>query len=452
VPIILIFSIIIQLIAACIAVFQIKKSPGMAWVFIVIALFFMAIRRALSLFGFSLSTTTPETVGLIISVLMLLGVFFIPDLFKEHEQNIVRLKALQDIDRAMLSSLSHTGVMSEVTEKIIHTTDPDAIGIFTINKDGRQTNVLKSYNLSDKFLDRITSDDNNELIKSVIENKKPLIINRISKHDNFGAVALLREEGFSGYLSVPIITKGSIPIGALALYSKSPLKYTKKDINFINSISHQIGIALDRGQFIERIREMNFESVLALVQAIEIRDPYTRGHSLQVANLSEVIARAMEFTEREIEHIKFAGLLHDVGKIAVPESILKKPASLTDQEWQVIKMHPEQSVAIVKPIKGLRHIQSWILHHHERWDGAGYPKRIKAKKIPLPSRILAVCDTYSAMIGDRPYRKGLTDKEAKKEIKKVAGAQLDPHVVEIFLELYNQGAFESKDFRRDQGT
>lgn len=154
---------------------------------------------------------------------------------------------------------------------------------------------------------------------------------------------------------------------------------------------------------------------------------------MQVAYLAYMVGSAMGFNERELTLIEFAGLLHDVGKIAIPETILQKEAQLSDNEWNVIRKHPLHSVRIIEPVQSLKPVQDWILHHHERWDGGGYPYGKMNSEIPLQSRILAVCDTYSAMIGDRPYRKGLTIEQTKQEIERVAGTQLDPMVVDIFL-------------------
>lgn len=432
--VILVASIIIQVTAAILALSYIRKSPGIAWMFIAIALMLMAIRRLLSLIGYPPATILPEVITLVISLLMLAGVLFICDIFKEHRENVVHLKSMHDIDRAILSSLSDRGTMNAIMDKLEQAINPDAIGVYTFDKNGQKLNVLTGYNLSERFQKQVISEDNG-LMLSIIKNRKPLILNKIGNDDNVGFLADLRQEGFTAYMGAPIIAQGGVTVGILSLYSKRPRKYVKKDIEFINGIGRQIGIALDRGQFIQRIREMNFESVLALVQAIELRDPYTRGHSLQVANLSVTIAREMGFTEREVELIKFAGLLHDVGKIAVPETILQKPASLTEQEWEIIKLHPQKSAVIIEPIKGLQQVRNWILHHHERWDGAGYPKKLKAEYIPLQARILSVSDTYSAMIGDRPYRKGLGDEKAREEIQRVSGAQLDSLVVDVFLNI-----------------
>jgi len=179
---------------------------------------------------------------------------------------------------------------------------------------------------------------------------------------------------------------------------------------------------------------MNYDLVVAFIRAIEKRE-LCYEHSLQVAILSTAIAEKMGFREQELELIKYAGLLHDVGKIGIPEAILRKPDLLTEEEWKIIRYHPQQSVEIIKPIKGLQQIQHWILYHHERWDGKGYPEGKRGEQIPIQSRILAVSDTYSAMVKDRPYRKALFDKDAREEIARVAGIQLDPKIVNVFLNL-----------------
>jgi putative nucleotidyltransferase with HDIG domain len=179
---------------------------------------------------------------------------------------------------------------------------------------------------------------------------------------------------------------------------------------------------------IQTIKEMSMESVMALVQAIEMRDPYTKGHSLQVSEIAFELGRLFELGDRELELLKFAGLLHDIGKIAIPEMILNKPAKLDEFEWEIMRKHPVKSAEIIQPIKNLSEIGKWILHHHERWDGTGYPAGLKGEEIPFYSRILA-------MLSDRPYRKKLSFKEAIEEIIRYKGKQFDPRIVEMFLTL-----------------
>jgi len=430
---IILAAIILQVTAAVLALRQIGKKPAIGWLFIAVPLLVLGVVKLLDLAGFQ-TGIQPEILTLFVGASMFVGLIFVSRIFRAYNQNLTLLKSIQDIDRVMLSSLSYSGVINAIIDKLDQTVRPDAIGIYTYDKQGHRLNVLKAHNLSNEFQKSVTG-DGNEFIKSVIENRRTLIINRFENDEDTGFLPILKREGFTGYIGTPIVSKGGAPIGAMALYLRSPRTYSKSDIDFIKTLSSQVGIALDREQFIDRIHEMNFESVYSLVQAIEMRDPYTRGHSLQVAKLASAIAEAIGVAGKDLELVKFAGLLHDVGKIAVPECILRKPSFLTNDEWKVIQLHPKQSVAIIEPIKGLRQIRDWVLYHHERWDGRGYPKNIKGDRIPIQSRILSVCDTYSAMTEDRPYRKRLGDQEARNEIRKVAGSQLDPTVSSIFLDL-----------------
>jgi putative nucleotidyltransferase with HDIG domain len=431
--IIVIAAIILQITTALWALKQVDKNSALGWLFIAIPLLFMGMVKLTDLVGMPLGIR-PEFLTLFVGASMFLGLIFVSRIFRAYQQNLDIFKSIQDVDRIMLSSLSYNGVINAIIDKLNQTLSPDAIGVYKYDKEGRKLNVLKTHNLSNEFQAKVTG-DGNEFIKSVIDNRKTLIIDHFAEDEDAGFLPLLRKEGYIGYLGTPIVSKGGAPIGAMALYLKKNRKYSKNDIDFVKTMGSQVAIALDREQFIDRIHEMNFESVYSLVQAIEMRDPYTRGHSLQVAKLASAIAEAIGFTGRDLELVKFAGLLHDVGKIAVPESILQKPSFLSGDEWKVIQLHPKQSVMIIDPIKGLRQIRDWILYHHERWDGRGYPKNIKGDRIPIQSRILSVCDTYSAMTEDRPYRKRLSDQEARNEISKVRGSQLDPTVANIFLDL-----------------
>ncbi|MCK4756503.1 HD domain-containing protein [candidate division WOR-3 bacterium] len=378
------------------------------------------------------------------SIVLVSGILFVYKIYRHYSQHITHLKSLRDIDRIMLSNLSHKGVLNAIIDKLNTTLNTDAAAVFIVTKDKNKLNAIVSYNISKKLQKYIQSSSNG-FITSVIDNRKPLIISKIAADEDEDFLMTLKKEGFISYMASPITINGNTPIGVLTFYSKKPRRFTNREIEFINAVSDQIAITLDRTQLLSRIQESSFESVRALVEAIEIRDLYTRGHSVQVAELSVKLARAIGFTEKELTLIEFAGLLHDIGKIAIPEMILQKKGHLTTEEWSIIKKHPGHSVKIIEPVFNLKPIQDWILYHHERWDGEGYPFGKEGKEIPIQSRILSVCDTFSAMIEDRPYRKGLAQEQVKKELKRVAGTQFDPGIVDIFLNLdlgkYNTGPF-----------
>lgn len=195
------------------------------------------------------------------------------------------------------------------------------------------------------------------------------------------------------------------------------------------------------------------QTIRALAEAIDAKDAYTRGHSERVAVYAARIARKMKLETPLIERVYFAGLLHDVGKIGIPDAIIAKPDRLNDEEYQEIKRHPEIGAKILEPVEFLRQIVPCVRHHHEWFDGSdrGYPERLISHAIPLPSRIILVADTTEAMTSDRPYRKGLPLNRVTSELQKFSGSQFDPVVVHAFLELLDEEGenFLSKDKKFD---
>jgi len=201
------------------------------------------------------------------------------------------------------------------------------------------------------------------------------------------------------------------------------------------------------------LRTAYIQTIRALAEAIDAKDAYTRGHSERVAVYASRIARKMKLETPLIERVYFAGLLHDVGKIGIPDAIITKPNRLSDEEYEEIKRHPEIGAKILEPVEFLRQIVPCVRHHHEWFDGSdrGYPERLISHSIPLPSRIILVADTAEAMTSDRPYRKGLPLNRVTTELKKFSGSQFDPVVVDAFLGLLDEEGenFLSKDQKFD---
>jgi len=186
-------------------------------------------------------------------------------------------------------------------------------------------------------------------------------------------------------------------------------------------------------------REQTMLSAIeALIQALEAKDAYTHGHSSQVAEIATEIAQAMELSEEDIFKIRLSALLHDIGKIGVPDEILRKESRLTDEEWCQIKEHPGIGARIVSGISSLRDVAEMVMHHHARWDGTGYPEALSGTQIPIGSRIIAVADSFQAITSDRTYHKGKSTEEALAEIVRCRGTQFDPYVVDVFLSIYKQ--------------
>ena len=186
------------------------------------------------------------------------------------------------------------------------------------------------------------------------------------------------------------------------------------------------------------IKKLNLQAVAALAQALEAKNPYTKGHSERVAEVSEHLAVTLRLPHAQVERIRIAGLLHDIGKIGVPEAVLLKPEPLEDSEYELMKKHPGDGQNILRPISSLADILPTVYHHHERYDGKGYPAGLAGEAIPLWARILGVADTYDAMTSDRPYRKAFPKDYACKEIAKYSGTQFDPKVASAMVEILSK--------------
>jgi putative nucleotidyltransferase with HDIG domain len=211
--------------------------------------------------------------------------------------------------------------------------------------------------------------------------------------------------------------------------------FSPTDESFLTALAGQTAIAIENARLYEDVRGLSMATIRSLATAIDARDPYTHGHSVGVEQMAMQLARELGWRAADIEILEFAALLHDVGKIAVPDAILRKAEPLTPDDWGIIRLHPYHSAQIVKPVEPLKRIIPWVYHHHERWDGKGYPDGVKGENIPLAARIIAVADTFNAMTTDRPYRKAFSVAAAVAEIKRCAGDQFDPAMVEAFLRI-----------------
>lgn len=236
-------------------------------------------------------------------------------------------------------------------------------------------------------------------------------------------------------LVAPMLVRDKV-VGVLAVASsRKGERYGNDDMEMFKNFSAQAAVSIENTQLYERLQESYLGTIASLAAAIEARDPYTVGHSARVTQYAVAIAESMDLSSEEVEEIRLAGLLHDVGKIGVPDQILNKPGSLSEEEFAAIKMHPIMSMRIVEPLPHLGNIIPIIYHHHERYDGQGYMEGWAGDKIPLGARIVAVADAYEAMTSDRPYRSALSREDAVSQLQVNSGSQFDPSVVRHFLKL-----------------
>ncbi len=249
----------------------------------------------------------------------------------------------------------------------------------------------------------------------------------------------LEDTGVRSVLLVPVFSRERLMGIMVLFYNREREEVENDDMNLVTAIAGQAAVAMENATLYEDLEMSYFSTVKALARAIEVKDPYTYGHSERVTEYAMVIARKMGLPEWEMRTIKYAAALHDIGKLGIAAHILNKPGRLSEEEFLHVKTHPQMGDSIMAPVSFLAKPRDIILHHHERWDGKGYPDGLKGEEIPLGARILAVADSFEAMMSDRPYRKALDLHDALKEIEDNAGSQFDPDVVGIFVEVIVEG-------------
>ncbi|HQK99688.1 MAG TPA: response regulator [Smithellaceae bacterium] len=236
-------------------------------------------------------------------------------------------------------------------------------------------------------------------------------------------------------ICAPLMIRNAI-LGILSIRKKKNREvFSKRDLHHILSLTKRASLNLENKILYESIYSSVMDTLSSLISSIQARDCYTEEHSMRVTREAMRLARSMNFPEKDIESLRIAGMLHDIGKIAVPDSILLKPGKLSEEEYLIIKNHPTIGENIVKPIILLEKERRIIQCHHERWDGSGYPHGLKGPDIPVLARILAVADAYDAMTNNRPYRPAMSRERAIEELIQNVNVQFDPDVVNAYIKI-----------------
>ncbi|HHV78447.1 MAG TPA: GAF domain-containing protein, partial [Firmicutes bacterium] len=242
---------------------------------------------------------------------------------------------------------------------------------------------------------------------------------------------------------VPVLAREKV-VGTLEICSPTPRRWSEEDVGYLRVIASQAGLAVENTRLHSALREYYWSAVQSLAAALEAKDIYTRGHSLRVARWARTCAKMLGLSQEEQEQVYLAGLLHDVGKIGVHESILLKPGALNGEEREEVRNHPVVGAMILEPARFPGSVIAAVRHHHEDYGGGGYPAGLAGEQIPLLARIIRVVDAYDAITSARPYRQRLSVQDAREELRRGSGEQFDPRVVDVFLripaeELENNG-------------
>ena len=271
----------------------------------------------------------------------------------------------------------------------------------------------------------------------VAEYKETLLMNDAGGSPAFATEFAPTYEGKS-FLCVPLVLQGRA-VGVLNLTDKADGEpFTEHDRDFVQAVAGQIAVAIENAGLCETIKQNSLNAVQALAESLEARDPYTSGHSSRVTDYAVRIAKTLGVSQTSVETLRYAGRLHDIGKFGIDEATLHKNAALSEEEWGVIREHPVKGERIVQWLGFLDRAKPVVRHHHERWDGEGYPDGLKGEEIPFLTRILSVADCYDAMTSQRPYRAAMTRNQALAELEAGMSKQFDPAVVEQFARVLDR--------------
>ncbi len=353
---------------------------------------------------------------------------------RENERMLCRLQAINAVTETLGQSLDLRQILTQTLDKVLEVLHLE-MGSLYLLADDNQTLILQAHRgISSRLAIAIGKMEREKgLAGKAAREGKPLAMD-ISDYDHPRLKKVIEEEGIRSMVGVPMIFKGKL-VGVLDLACREPRSFPEDEVEFLSFIGGQIGMAIENAKGYEEIKRVNLQIITALAAAIEVNDPYTSGHSEGVTNYALAMAKRIGIANNEIETLRVAGLLHDIGKVGIPSAVLNKPAPLTSAEWAMIKAHPDTSARIVEKIEAFKEAIPLIRHHHEWYNGLGYPSGLSGEEIPLGSRILAVADGLEAMTSDRPYRQAMSLEKTLSILKEGAGEQWDPQIVKITQEV-----------------
>ena len=271
------------------------------------------------------------------------------------------------------------------------------------------------------------------ILNTAVEQKESILSSDALVDERFLPSQSICHSKVRSAMCAPLVNRGRV-LGVIYVDStdRSNL-YTKDDLALLAAMALKAGTCLDNARLYDDLRNLFYNTVETLVRAIQARDKYTSGHSARVSRYALLVGERLDLTTKEKHELYLASMLHDIGKIGIPDELLNREGKLTDEQLRQIRNHVNVGASMLKALGEMNPIIPLILHHHEAWDGSGYPDGLAGVEIPLMSRILAVADSYDAMTSDRPYRRAMSGTAAIEEIKRCSGRSFDPTVVDAFL-------------------
>jgi putative nucleotidyltransferase with HDIG domain len=363
-------------------------------------------------------------------------------LFEESQRRLKQVEALRAIDLTISASMDLRMTLNILLQHVQSLLEVNAADILLSIPNSQQFKFSAGRGFRTDGIERASLHLPTSLaMRAALSRQTVIISGELVAQADREFSKIYEREGFLAYAGVPLIAKGQIK-GVLETYHRSTHKSEPEWLNLLETLASRAALAIDNAQLFSDLQQSNFELTLAYdatiagwSRAMDLRDKETEGHTQRVTDLTLKLARAMKVDEAQLTHIRHGALLHDIGKMGVPDNILLKADQLTDEEWEKMQKHPELAYEMLSSIRYLQPALDIPYSHHEKWDGSGYPRGLKAEEIPIAARIFAVADVWDAITSDRPYRKGWSKKEALEYIREQSGKYFDPQVVEVFLEL-----------------
>lgn len=360
-----------------------------------------------------------------------------------HEQTVKqleRLAALRSIDLAISSVFDLQVTLTIVLNEVVKQLKADAACILLLQSSSNRMEYVAGQGFQTRNIESTSLRIGEGNAGRAFMERQVVQVPNLATDRIFTRGQLLADERFASYYAVPLVSKGEVK-GVLEIFHRSRLNPDQEWLDFLAALGGQTAIAVENSMLLQDLQRSNFELVMAYdatiegwSRALDLRDRETEGHTQRVTDMTLRLARKMGLSEERLTHIKRGALLHDIGKMGIPDYILLKPDGLTEEERHIMRQHPQLAYDMLEPIAYLRDTLNIPYCHHEKWDGSGYPRSLAGTQIPLEARLFAIVDVWDAITSDRPYRKGWPRNKALNHIREQSGKYFDTKLVELFLE------------------
>ncbi len=370
----------------------------------------------------------------------------------QTELRLRRLGALRAIDHAIGSSFDLQITLDIFLRHAVAQLGADAALLLLVNPGTNYLEYAGECGFRNQDVRKVLVPPGEQAAGRVTRTRRLIRIPDIRKEKDMTIHPdLIASEGFITYHAVVLLVKGQVK-GVLEVFHRKPMESGPEWLDFLETLAGQAAIAIDNNQLFESLQRYNLELAIAYDETIEgwstaldMRDRETEGHTQRVARITEMLAIACGMSELDLVHVRRGALLHDIGKMGIPDSILLKTEDLTKDEWEIMRRHPQMAYDMLAPITYLRPSLDIPYCHHERWDGSGYPRGLKGEQIPLAARLFAVVDVWDALRSNRPYSKSWPQEKVFEYLKMQAGKHFDPKAVELFFQVMKENQFDFEE-------